>query len=63
MTGTTNGLDEVLMSKKRQCRQCGFWFLSKEVHQVFEFDDEDGKPVWLCNECYQEHEDKGDWVS
>ena len=31
--------------------------------QVFQFDDEDGKPVMMCEFCYNEHDRKGDWCS
>lgn len=52
-----------MTQNNRCCAECGIIQDSTQVHQVYEFGDEDGKLVYLCYECYTIHEEKGDWVS
>jgi len=33
------------------------------VKRVFEFGEFDGKPAMMCEDCYEEHENNGDWCS
>jgi len=51
-----------LIEQNKRCAECGN-SNEIELHQVFSFDDEDGKKDFLCDDCYEEHEIKGDWVS
>jgi hypothetical protein len=48
------------MTKKLECCECGVHTAS---HKVYEFADVDGKECFMCDDCYSEHESKGDWVS
>jgi len=61
MTQPSKGIQEII--KKYQCRDCGLWFKYGEMHQVYEFGDEDGKPCKICDDCYSKHDEKGDWCS
>jgi len=48
------------MTKDNRCRECGG---IEPIHKVFEFGDSDGDETMICDDCYQQHEEKGDWVS
>lgn len=52
MTNLENGIIE--------CADC---HNAEGTIQVYEFADEDGKPVMMCESCYEEHNQKGDWCS
>lgn len=45
---------------RMSCKECG---VSNATNKVYEFSDTDGKECVLCDQCYEEHEIKGDWVS
>lgn len=48
------------IEKYQECADC---HNAEGKIKVYEFDDEDGKAVMMCESCYGEHEQKGDWCS
>lgn len=43
--------------------ECADCHNAEGIIKVYEFDDEDGKLVMMCEVCYDKHNANGDWVS